>query len=40
MIDLETQKTVATVDVGEQAAGIDVWKIESGKPSEKAAERN
>src|SRR5262249_13762571 len=31
VIDLETLKTVATVDVGEQAAGIDIWKIESSK---------
>src|SRR5437764_225433 len=36
VIDLETFKTVATVDVGEQAAGIDFWKMESGKPPEKA----
>ena len=40
VIDLETLKTVATADVGEQAAGIDVWKIEPGKPPEKAAGRN
>ncbi|HEV2990044.1 MAG TPA: YncE family protein [Candidatus Angelobacter sp.] len=40
VIDLETLKTVAVLDVGEQAAGIDVWKIESGKPLEKAAEKN
>ncbi|HEV3039074.1 MAG TPA: YncE family protein [Candidatus Angelobacter sp.] len=36
VIDLETLKTVATADVGEQAAGIDVWKIESSKPPENA----
>lgn len=28
IIDLETFKIVATVDVGEQAAGIDFWKME------------
>jgi len=28
MIDLATFKTVATVDVGQQAGGIDFWKIE------------
>jgi DNA-binding beta-propeller fold protein YncE len=37
VIDLESLKTVATVDVGEQAAGIDVWKMESAKPPERAA---
>ncbi len=36
VIDLETLKTVATVDVGEQAAGIDFWKMESSKPAEKS----
>jgi len=36
VIDLEAFKTVATVDVGEQAAGIDFWKMESGTPPEKA----
>lgn len=35
VIDLETFKTVATVDVGEQAAGIDFWKMESASPPEK-----
>jgi len=40
VIDLETLKTVATVDVGEQAAGIDVWKTEPVKPSEKSAVPN
>jgi DNA-binding beta-propeller fold protein YncE len=40
VIDLETLKTVATADVGEQAAGIDVWKTESAKPPEKATGRN
>lgn len=29
VIDLGTLKTVATVDVGSQAAGIDFWKMES-----------
>ncbi len=28
MIDLATYKTIATVDVGQQAGGIDFWKIE------------
>jgi len=32
VIDLESLKTLATVDVGEQAAGIDFWKMEPGKP--------
>lgn len=29
VIDLESLKTVATVDVGSQAAGIDFWKMEN-----------
>jgi DNA-binding beta-propeller fold protein YncE len=32
VIDLATYKTVATVDVGSQAAGIDFWKLETSKP--------
>ena len=32
VIDLGTLKTVATVDVGSQAAGIDFWKVEASKP--------
>jgi DNA-binding beta-propeller fold protein YncE len=32
VIDLGTLKTVATVDVGQQAAGIDFWKMEPSKP--------
>ena len=32
VIDLNSLKTVATVDVGPQAAGIDFWKMESIKP--------
>lgn len=32
VIDLQTLKTVATVDVGPQAAGIDFWKTEPSKP--------
>ena len=32
VIDLEALKTVATVDTPEQAAGIDVWKMEPSKP--------
>jgi DNA-binding beta-propeller fold protein YncE len=31
VIDLRQLKTVATVDVGEQAAGIDFWKTEPSK---------
>jgi len=32
VIDLDSLKTVATVDVGPQAAGIDFWKMEPSKP--------
>ena len=32
VIDLDALKTVATVDVPEQAAGIDFWKTEPAKP--------
>ena len=32
VIDLAALKTVATVDVGPQAAGIDFWKMEPTKP--------
>jgi DNA-binding beta-propeller fold protein YncE len=32
VIDLDSLKTVATVDTPEQAAGIDVWKTEPSKP--------
>ena len=32
VIDLTALETVATVDVGPQAAGIDFWKMESSKP--------
>ncbi len=32
VIDLQSFKTVATVDVPPQAAGIDFWKMESSKP--------
>ncbi|HWY27240.1 MAG TPA: cytochrome D1 domain-containing protein, partial [Candidatus Angelobacter sp.] len=32
VIDLDSLKTVATVDVGQQAAGIDFWKTEPSKP--------
>ena len=35
VIDLELLKTIATVEVGEQAAGIDVWKTESARQPEK-----
>jgi DNA-binding beta-propeller fold protein YncE len=31
VIDLTSYKTVATIDVGSQAAGIDIWKTESSK---------
>ena len=32
VIDLDTLKTVATLDVPTQAAGIDLWKTEPSKP--------
>jgi len=32
VIDLDSLVTVATVDVGQQAAGIDFWKTEPSKP--------
>jgi DNA-binding beta-propeller fold protein YncE len=32
VIDLESLQKVASVDVGQQAGGIDFWKIESVKP--------
>jgi DNA-binding beta-propeller fold protein YncE len=32
VIDLAAMKTVATLDVGPQAAGIDFWKMEPSKP--------
>lgn len=32
VIDLAALKTVATIDVGPQAAGIDFWKTEPSKP--------
>jgi len=32
VIDLSSLKTIATVDVGAQAAGIDFWKTEPSKP--------
>ena len=32
VIDLAAMKTVATIDVGSQAAGIDFWKNEAPKP--------
>jgi DNA-binding beta-propeller fold protein YncE len=32
VIDLDAMKTVATIDVGSQAAGIDFWKNEPSKP--------
>jgi hypothetical protein len=31
VIDLNTLKTVATLDVSTQAAGIDFWKTEPSK---------
>jgi DNA-binding beta-propeller fold protein YncE len=31
VIDLATYKTVATIDVGSQAAGLDFWKTEASK---------
>jgi DNA-binding beta-propeller fold protein YncE len=33
IIDLESMKTVATIDVAEQAAGIDFLRIEPARPS-------
>ena len=32
VIDLQSLKTVATIDVPEQAAGIDFWKTEATHP--------
>jgi len=32
VVDLNSMKSVATVDVGSQAAGIDFWKTEPSKP--------
>jgi DNA-binding beta-propeller fold protein YncE len=32
MIDLDAMKSIATIDVGEQASGIDFWKTEPGRP--------
>lgn len=32
VVDLGTMKSVATVDVAEQAAGIDFWKMEPAQP--------
>ncbi len=32
VIDLQSLKTVATIDVPEQAAGIDFWKTEAAQP--------
>jgi DNA-binding beta-propeller fold protein YncE len=32
VIDLDAMKTVATIDVGSQAAGLDFWKNEASKP--------
>ena len=37
IIDLEALKTVATVDVAEQAAGIDFWKVEKAESSTQKA---
>jgi hypothetical protein len=31
VIDLESLKTVATVDLPQQAAGVDFWKVEPSK---------
>ena len=38
VIDLAALKTVGTVDVGPQAAGLDFWKTEPSKVAEKKAE--
>jgi DNA-binding beta-propeller fold protein YncE len=35
VIDLSSLKTVATVDVPEQAVGIDFWKVEAHAPGQK-----
>jgi DNA-binding beta-propeller fold protein YncE len=35
VIDLSSLKTVATVDVPEQAVGIDFWKVETHAPGQK-----
>ena len=32
VIDLQSLKTVATIDVPQQAAGIDFWKTEAPRP--------
>jgi hypothetical protein len=32
VIDLRALQSVAQVDVGQQAGGIDFWKIESAQP--------
>jgi len=32
MIDLDAMKSIAAIDVGEQAGGIDFWKTEPGRP--------
>ena len=32
VIDLQSLKTVTTIDVPEQAAGIDFWKTEATRP--------
>jgi hypothetical protein len=32
VIDLDSMKTVGTLDVPQQAAGIDFWKTEPSKP--------
>jgi len=32
MIDLGSMKSIAAIDVGEQAGGIDFWKTEPGRP--------
>ena len=38
VIDLAALKTVATIDVGSQAAGLDFWKTEPSKTSEPKSE--
>jgi hypothetical protein len=37
-IDLTTRKTVATIDVGSQAAGLDFWKTEPSKTAQSKSE--
>lgn len=31
IIDLHSLRTVATIDVGQMAGGVDFWKVEPGR---------